>query len=39
MSKLLKSHAMVLPETENQQRTFDETCWVYIRISKESKKN
>jgi len=39
MSKLLKSHALDLPETKNQQgRIRDETCWVHIRISKESKK-
>jgi len=39
MSKLLKSHALDLPETKNQQgRICDETCWVHIRISKESKK-
>jgi len=39
VSKLLKSQAVGLPETKNQQgRTFDETCWVHICISKESKK-
>jgi len=39
MSKLLKNQAVGLPETKNQQgRTFDETGWVHIYISKESKK-
>jgi len=39
MSKLLKSQAVGLPETKNQQgRTFDETGWVHICICKESKK-
>jgi len=29
-----------LAETKNSQgRTFDETCWLHIRISKESKKS
>jgi len=38
MSKLLKSQAVGLPEMKKQQvRTFDETCWVHICISKESK--
>jgi len=36
MSKLLKSQAVGLPETKNQQtRTFDETCWVHICIRKQ----
>jgi len=40
MSKLSKRHAVGLPETKNQQgSTLDETCWVHIRISKESTKN
>jgi len=39
MSRLLKSQAVGLPETKNQQgRSFDETCWVHICISKENKK-
>jgi len=39
LSKLLKSQAVGLSETKNQQgRTFDETWWVHMRISKESKK-
>jgi len=40
MSKLLQSQAVGLPEIKNQKgRTVDETCWVHIRINKESKKN
>jgi len=36
MSKLLKSEAVVLPETKKQQgRTFDETCWVHICMRKQ----
>jgi len=39
MSKLLKSHAVGLPEIKNQQgRKFDKTCRVRICICKESKK-
>jgi len=39
MRKLLKNHAVSLPEIKNQQgRKFDETCWVRICICKESKK-
>jgi len=39
MSKLLKSHAVSLPEMKNKQgRKFDETCRVRISICKESKK-
>jgi len=39
MSKLLKSHAVSLPEIKNQQeRKFDETYWVRICICKENKK-
>jgi len=39
MSKLIKSHAVNLPEIKNQQgRKFDETCRVRICICKESKK-
>ena len=38
MNKLLTSQAVVLPETKNQQeRTFDETCWVHICIRKKTK--
>jgi len=38
MSTLVKSQAVGLPETENQQgRTFDATCWDHVCISKESK--
>jgi len=36
MSKLLKSLAVGLPETKNEQgRTFDELCWVHICIRKQ----
>jgi len=39
MSKLLKSHAVGLPETKDQQRRkYEETCPVYICICNESKK-
>jgi len=39
MSKLLKNHAVGLPDTKNQQGiTFDETCGVHICLSKNSKK-
>jgi len=39
MSKLLKSHAVGLPLTKNQQeRKYDETCRVCICICKESKR-
>jgi len=39
MSKLLKNHAVSLPEIENQQRRkFDETCRARICICKESNK-
>ena len=35
----MKSQAVGLPETKNQKgRTFDETFWVHICISKKSKK-
>jgi len=38
MSKLLKSHAVGLPEVKNQQgRKFDETCRVRICICEEKK--
>jgi len=39
MSKLLKSHAVGLSETKNQQgRKFDETCRVRICMWKECNK-
>jgi len=39
MGILLKSQGAGLLETKNQQgRTFDETRWVHIRISKKAKK-
>jgi len=39
MSKLLKRHALILPEIKNQTgRKFDETCPVLICICNESKK-
>jgi len=39
MSKLLKCHAVSLPEIKNQQgETFDETCRFRICLCKESKK-
>jgi len=39
MSKLLKCHAMSLPEIKNEEgRKFDEARRVRIRLCKESKK-
>jgi len=39
VSKLLKSHAVSLPEIKNQQgRNFDETCRIRIRLCKKAKK-
>ena len=39
ITKLLKSHAVSVPEIQNQQgRKFDETCCVLICLCKESKK-
>jgi len=39
MSKLLKSQAVSLPETKNQQgRKFDEICRVRLCLCRESKR-